>query len=108
MLNRAPARAALAAALILWLLAHAAPADTIRVANTTELLQAVPAAPPGSEVVLAPGTYTGPFVLQKSLHVRAEEPGSVTVTAPGDDYILLVADAGEFSAAPPPTLPRRE
>jgi len=88
-------RAAVVAALgglCLMLAAHAQqddPPASVRVTNTAELLEAYLAAEPGTEFVLAPGTYTGPFAIDKSIHVRAEKPGETFIEAPGDGNIVF-------------------
>ena len=113
-------RAAVVAALgglCLMLTAHAQqddPPASVRVTSTAELLEAYLDAEPGTEFILAPGTYTGPFGLDKSVHVRAEILGETFIEAPGDGNIVFFNEVGEstlegltfrHTPAPPDTPP---
>ncbi|MCS7063368.1 MAG: right-handed parallel beta-helix repeat-containing protein [Methylacidiphilales bacterium] len=52
--------------------------------------QAIEAAVPGNQIIIAPGTYEESFVIDKTIEIGATEPGTVTLRTDADSPVIQV------------------
>jgi len=71
---------------------------TLHVPGDFATLQAaLDAAPRTATILVAPGHYTGPFVIRQSLTVRAAQPGVVHLSAPEGEAVVTIYGAHDVT-----------